>query len=378
MPPLPPFRLERWFARYEFDVDHVLGGSDVAGWPMADLLELADTETRAWWDGLALGYTESDGHPLLREAIADLYETVEPDDVVVTSGAEEALFLLAHATLRPGDHAVVVTPGYQSLLEIPRAVGADVTALGLREADGWALSPRRLRAAISPRTRLVSWNVPHNPTGMLPTAEELDELVGVATSGRATLLSDEVYRFLEHDDGPRRPAAADLSACAVSVGVMSKSFALAGLRIGWIATRDADVRDRVRKIKDYTTICNSAPSEVLATIALRERQVVLGRSRDIVAGNLELLDQFLDGFDGAFTWVRPTGGSTGFPHLHGEIPAEAFTEELVREERVLLVPGTAFGDHPANFRVGLGRLDTLEALEKLDRFANRWLTAFRR
>lgn len=375
---LPPFRLERWFAEHEFSVEHVLGGSDVDGWPMADLLALADPELRTWWESLTLGYTETAGHPLLREAIAELYDGIDPDDVVVTSGAEEAIYVLAHATVRPGDHVVVVTPCYQSLLELPRSLGGDVTELQLREDDDWRLTAARLKAAISPRTKLVIWNIPHNPTGMLPTADEVRELVSVATAGSATLISDEVYRFLAHDGGPKRPAAADLSRHAVSIGVMSKSFALAGLRIGWFATKDRAVRDRAIAHKDYTTICPSGPSEVLATIALREREVVLARSRDIVGGNLELLDQFLDGFDGAFSWVRPAGGSTGFPRLHGDIPADAFCEELLREERVLLSPGRLFGDHQNNFRVGLGRLDTLAALEKLDRFANRWLTAFRR
>ncbi len=177
------FALERYFARWEFAVEHVLGASDVQGLPMAELLALADDETRALWDGLTLGYTESTGHPLLRREIAALYEGIEPDEVLTFSGAEEAIFCLMNALLGPGDHAIVPWPGYQSLYEVGRANGADVTLHELHEADGWSLDVPRLLGALTPATRLVVVNAPHNPTGMMPTAAEwtaLDRRVVVA------------------------------------------------------------------------------------------------------------------------------------------------------------------------------------------------------
>jgi len=162
------FALERYFARWEFAVDHLLCASDVEPYPMADLLALADDETRGLWNDLDLGYTESTGHPLLRREIAALYETIEPEDVLTFAGAEEAVFCLMNVLVGPGDHVIATWPGYQSLYEVARSAGADVTLHELREGDGWALDVERLRREIRPDTRLIVVNVPHNPTGMLP------------------------------------------------------------------------------------------------------------------------------------------------------------------------------------------------------------------
>ncbi len=203
------FELERFFARWEFAVEHLLCASDVEGYPMAELLALADDETRALWDGLRLGYTESTGHPLLRREIAGLYEAIEPDDVLVFAGAEEAIFCLANVMLGPGDHAIVTWPGYQSLYEVARAAGADVTLHELYAADGWALDVDRLRASLRPETRLVIVNAPHNPTGMLPTHAEWRALTGLCAEAGVHLLADEVYRFLEFDQADRLAAGAD-------------------------------------------------------------------------------------------------------------------------------------------------------------------------
>ena len=364
------FALERYFARWEFAVQHVLCASDVEGWSMAELLALADGETAAMWAGLRLGYTESTGHPLLRREIASLYESVEPDDVLVFAGAEEAVFCLMTTSLEPGDHVVVTWPGYQSLYEVARAVGAKVGLHLLREEDSWALDVDRLVRSFHAETRMVVVNAPHNPTGMLPTPDDWRRLAAECSSRGIRLVADEVYRFLEHDSAPTLPAGADLDERAVSIGVMSKSFALAGLRIGWLATRDRTVLDRCARMKDYTTICSSAPSEVLALIALRARDRVLDRSRSIVAANLAVLDDFFARRADALTWVRPQGGSTGFPKLVPGGPAgasaDAFAARLVEATGVLLLPSSTFGFGDSHVRIGLGRTDLPQALEKLE------------
>jgi aspartate/methionine/tyrosine aminotransferase len=363
------FALERYFARWEFAVDHLLCASDVQGVAMGDLLAMADDEARGLWDGLTLGYTESTGHPLLRQEIATLYDSLEAGDVLVFAGAEEAIFCLANVLFSPGDHAVVTWPGYQSLYEVARAAGADVTLHELHEADGWALDVPRLLASLTPVTRLVVVNAPHNPTGMLPTAEEWATLTGELAERGIPLLADEVYRFLEID-GPPLTAGADAFEGGISLGVMSKSFAMAGLRIGWLATRDRDLLARCAAFKDYTTICSSAPSEILALIGLRARDRVLARSRGIVTANLERLDGFFDDWADRFTWVRPRGGSIGFPRL--TVPGvriDDWAAGLVEATGVLLLPGSVFG-HPGNhFRLGFGRTDLPEALARLEAHA---------
>jgi aspartate/methionine/tyrosine aminotransferase len=364
------FALERYFARWEFAVDHLLCASDVQGYPMAELLALADPETRAMWDGLALGYTESTGHPLLRREIAALYDGLEPDDVLVFAGAEEAIFCLANVMLGPGDHAVVTWPGYQSLYEVARATGADVTLHELREDAGWAPDIEGLRRQVTPATRLIVVNAPHNPTGMLPDRASFDALVGIADEAGAHLLLDEVYRFLEFDPDDRLPAGADATARGISLGVMSKSFAMAGLRIGWLASHDRDLLARCAAFKDYTTICSSAPSEVLALIGLRARETVLQRSREIVTTNLASLDAFFDDWADRFAWVRPRAGSVGFPRLTVPgVTIDVWAAGLVETEGVLLLPASQFGYGGNHFRLGFGRTDLPIALERLDRYA---------
>lgn len=359
------FALERFFARWEFAVRHLLCASDVEAWSMADLLALADDDARARWEGLRLGYTEAPGDPALRAEIARLYTTLEAADTLVVSGAEEAIFCLLNVLLGPGDHAIVTWPGYQSLHEVARAAGAEVTLHQLREADGWALDVERLVGSIRPATRAVIVNAPHNPTGMLPTVEEWQALGEACAAAGVRLVADEVYRFLEHDGRPPLPAGADLSPAFVSIGVLSKSFALAGLRIGWLASRDRDLLARCAAFKDYTTICAAAPSEVLGLIALRARDAVLARSREIVGTNLARFDAFLAERPAFATWVRPAGGSVGFPRLAAGLDADRLAADLVEAEGVLLLPGSAFG-HPGNHvRVGLGRSDLPVALERL-------------
>jgi len=365
---LADFALERYFARWEFAVRHLLCASDVEGWPMAELLALADDETRAAWADLRLGYAESPGHPLLRAEIARLYDGPDAGDVLVFSGAEEAIFCLLNVLLGPGDHAIVTWPGYQSLHEVARAAGADVTLHELREADGWALDVPRLLAAIRPSTRAVVVNAPHNPTGMLPSPTEWRALGEACAAAGVRLVADEVYRFLEQDGRALLAAGADLAPSFVSIGVLSKSFALAGLRIGWLASRDRDLLARCAAFKDYTTICAAAPSEILGIVALRARETVLARSRALVGANLARFDTFLAARPAFATWVRPAGGSVGFPRLAANLPADRFAADLAEAEGVLLLPGSAFG-HPGNHvRVGLGREDFPVALERLAAF----------
>jgi aspartate/methionine/tyrosine aminotransferase len=368
------FALERYFARWEFAARYLLCASDVQGYPMGELLALADDETRALWEDLRLGYTESTGHPLLRREIASLYDSVDPDDVLTFAGAEEGIFCLVNVLVGPGDHVIATWPGYQSLYEVARAAGADVTLHVLRDDADWALDLDLLRRQLTPMTRFIVINAPHNPTGMLPDRATFDGLVAIAEESGAHLLVDEVYRDLEFDAAARLPAAVDATRRGISLGVMSKSLAMAGLRIGWLASRDRDLLARVAAFKDYTTICSSGPSEILAIIGLRARDQVLARSRGIVMGNVARLDDFFARWPDAFSWVRPRGGSIGYPLL--TVPGvglDGWAARLVEEEGVLLLPGSQFGDPGNRFRIGFGREDLPEALGRLEAFALRTL-----
>ncbi len=367
MTPLPPFAIERYFAVHEFAVPYLLCASDVEPLAMSELLAYADDETRALWDNLVLGYTETLGSPLLRQEIAALYETVEADDVIAVVGASEALFVLFSALVRPGDHVIALWPAYQSLYDLARAQGADVELIELRPEDGWALDIDRIAAAMRPTTRAVVVNLPHNPTGMHLAPAEFAALAELVESHGATLVCDEVYRGLEQDTAARLPAAADCSHRAVSVGVLSKSYALAGLRVGWLATRDRVLLDAAAQVRDYTSLCSPAPSEVLGVVALRAADALIERSRGIIAANLPLVDALIAEHAEKLEWVRPAAGSIGFPRYRGAEGIDAFNERLVEEQGVLLLPGRVYGYGDGHFRIGFGRANLPEAVERLDR-----------
>jgi aspartate/methionine/tyrosine aminotransferase len=360
---IPDFKLEHYFERYEFSVPHLLSSSDAEPWRLDQLLPLADEELRGLWDGLTLGYTEVRGHPLLREAIAGLYEHVTAEDVIVFAAAQEPIFALSNVAIQPGDHVIAVVPSYQSLYEVARSLGAEVSLVPLRP-DDWSLDLDAIRAQLRPSTSLIVLNAPNSPTGSLPAAAELRELFALGPR----VFVDEVYRFLEHDPSDRLPAAADLG--GVSLGVMSKSFGLAGLRIGWLATRDAELRERIVAFKHYLTICSAGPSEILATIALRARDTVLGRARGIVEANLATLDGFFARRDD-FAWVRPRAGTTGLVEIRRDIAIEDFARDLADAEGVMILPGSIFDWPGATFRIGYARAAMPEALARLERFTDR-------
>ena len=358
---LAPFALERWFARHEFTAPIHACASDVEAPAMAELVARMGDDTRALWDGLALGYTESPGHPLLREAIAGLYEDVAPEDVLVFAGAEEAILAWANTELGAGDHVVVVWPSYQSLHEAARAAGADVSLLELRHEDGWALDLDALRGLLRPHTKAIVVNFPHNPTGAHLDPEVFDELCGLGVP----VFCDEVYRWCEHPPAQRLPAGVERG--HVSLGVMSKTFALPGLRIGWIACRDRRLLERLATFKDYTTICNSAPSEILAIAALENLDWLLERTRSIVDPNLERLDAFFAEHADTLEWARPRGAPIAFPRLR-DGDADDFARDLLDAQGVLVLPASLYGHPGPHFRLGFGRTNLAEALERMESF----------
>jgi aspartate/methionine/tyrosine aminotransferase len=372
---LPDFRLETYFSRWEHTARYHLTASDAQTMTLGELLALADDQDRDAFTTLSLGYTQTYGDPALREVIAQAYERVSADDILCFAGAEEGLYLAMHVLLGPGDHAVVVTPNYQSAETVPLA-RCEVTGVALDPARDWALDLDQVRAAIRPGTRVVSVNFPSNPTGKVISASDFRELARLCDDRGIHLFSDEVYRGLERDPARRLPQAADLSARALSLNVMSKSLGLPGLRIGWIACRDRALLSRLERAKHYTSICNSAPAEVLARIALKAREQILARNRALIARNLPVFGSFFATFADRFEWRPPDGGCVAFPRYLGPDGVEEFCRRLVAEAGVLLLPASIFGSAltptPTDrFRVGVGRRDPEPALAAL----TQWLRA---
>jgi len=363
---LPPFAIEEYYARFEFTTRYMLSSSDCEAVSFGDLLAL-EPGAQERFAAERTGYTEAPGSQELREAIAAIYTSIDPDHVVVCSCAEEAIFLLHNVLLEPGGHAVIETPCYGSALDLARGTGAEVSEWRRRYDDGWAHDLDELGQLLRPGTQVLYINQPHNPTGTLMARDTFHQVAGMVRERGVTLFSDEVYRELEHDPSDRLPAACDLDERAVSVGSVSKTYGLAGLRIGWVATRDAELRRRLISLKHYTTICSSGPSEFLAALALRHRDAIAARNVGIVRSNLPLLDGFFERHADRFAWVRPTASSIGFPVVHGFEATDELCEQTARDCGVLLLPGSVYGE-PRHVRVGFGRANMPEALELFEEY----------
>jgi aspartate/methionine/tyrosine aminotransferase len=359
---IAPFQLERFFAKYEFSARYLLSSSDCESLSLAELLSMADSEMMGSWENLKLGYTESRGHPLLREEIAKIYRGVDQSDVLVVV-PEEGIYLLMHTLLEAGDHVVCTFPGYQSLYEVARSIGCEVSTWEPDEGRGWHFAIEDLAEITRSNTKLVVVNFPHNPTGYLPTQSEFTALVEFVRDRGVYLLSDEMYRFLEVEPGTTLPAACDLYERAFTLFGLSKSFGLPGLRIGWLASQDSDALRIVSRLKDYTTICGSAPSEILAIIALRNKTNIIDQQLERVRKNAAVLDNFFGNYQDHFRWNRPKGGSICFPRMLFVENTHAFSEQLIAETGIMLAPSRVFqfGDH--HVRIGFGRENLPQVIE---------------
>jgi len=361
---LEPFALERFFARHEFNVQYNLCASDCETFAVGELLAQEPGAADAF-AALRLGYTETAGDPELRREIARLYQGITADDILVFAGAEEAIFIFMNAVLNPGDQLLVHSPCYQSLAAVAAGNGCAVTPWPAHQKRGWALDLDLLERASGTGTRALVVNFPHNPTGYLPGRDWFEHMVQFAAAQGWMVFSDEVYRFLEYKPENRLPAACELYENAVSLGVMSKAFGLAGLRLGWVACRNRTVLDKMAACKDYTTICTAAPSEFLSSLALRHHETILERNRAIIARNLELLRNFMRRYNDYFSWQEPLAGPIAFPRVNFTQASDDFCSGLLGGKGVLLLPGRLFSAAPAHFRIGFGRRDFAAGLDRL-------------
>ncbi len=363
------FALEVYFSKWEFAAKYNLTGSDAENMRLAELLALGSAEDRAEFEGLGLGYTETFGSPSLRAEIANTYDTVRPEHLLCFAGAEEAIYIAMQVLLSAQDHAIVITPNYQAAETVPLSI-CEVSGVALDIERNWDLDLDLLRAALRPNTKLISINFPNNPTGKIIPRATLDAIVEMCRSRGIWLFSDEVYRLIERDPSLRLPQAVDVYERGISLNVMSKAYGLPGLRIGWLACKDRAMLLRFERFKHFLSICNSAPSEMLARIALKARAAILTRNRQIVRDNIALLNGFFADYRHVFDWREPDGGCVGFIRYKGADGVEEFTRRLVEESGVLFLPSSLYrselGPVPENcLRVGFGRKQVAAGLTAL-------------
>lgn len=360
------FALETYSSKWEFSARYHMTASDIASMSIAELLALAEPDDREAFDQLWLGYSETYGHAELRAEIAKTYDTATPEDVLCFAGAEEGVYAAMRVLLTARDHAIVVVPNYQAAETVPLDI-CEVSGVPLDEDDNWSLDIDRVKAQIRPNSKLISINFPNNPTGAILERSRFDALVELCRERGLYLFSDEVYRLIERDPATRLPQAADVYERALSLNVMSKAYGLPGLRIGWVMCKDHGLLQKTERYKHYLSICNSAPSEQLAIIALKARDRILERNRALVSDNVERLGAFFDEFSALFDWRRPDGGCVGFPRYKGPGSTDEFCENLVEKSGVLLLPPKLYRSEllptpQDRFRIGFGRKGMDEGL----------------
>jgi aspartate/methionine/tyrosine aminotransferase len=373
---IAPFATEQFYALYEFNTPHLLSVSDCETVTVGELLRIAGTSLDDL-GALRLGYTESQGHPDLRAAIASTYERVSADEVVVLTSPVEGIYLTMQALLDPGDEAIVLMPAYDSLKNVAEHICGSVHAWELiPTATGWRLDFDALEQMMSDETQLIVVNFPHNPTGYLPSADEFATLIDIARWHNTWLFSDEMYRGLEFSGAETLPSAADLYERSVVLSGLSKAYGLPGLRAGWLIVRNDIARHDLINWKHYTTICPPAPSEFLAMAALAAREQLIARSNSTIVENLQLVESFFERWRDFFTWRPPQAGSVALVGV--DVPsATEYCHELARTAGVLLLPSSCMGYGDKHVRFGFGRAAFPAALQHYEGHLRQTLESLR-
>jgi len=374
---IAPFETEHFFARYEFNTPYQLCNSDCESVSILELLALAGDSLEQFGQERLI-YTESQGDRALRESIASMHSEIDPDEVVILGTPVEGIYLAARSLLDPGDEVIVLTPAYDALINMfEHVAGAPhVKKWRFRPGPfGWELDLDDLRALISARTKLLVVNFPHNPTGYLPTEEFQSELVSIAAEHGFWLFCDEMYFGLEHSGTAAIPSAASLTKNAIALSGLSKTYGLPGLRCGWLIVRDRALRENIMNWKFYTSICPPVPTEYLALAALRAREQLRKKNIDRIERNLMLAEAFFSRWPGLFTWRRPLAGSTALVAYH--VPSvEAVSIELAEKEGILIQPAGMLGSDDQHMRIGLGRDDFSQALDRFEDWLRRTSAPF--
>ena len=370
------FQLERWMTAWELKVTPDITESGIAPLSINDLLALADLDDPAGYvDQLMASpqlYSEARGTEELRSSIANTYDSVTPDGVLVTTGAIEANYIVFNVLLNAGDHVVVTTPCYQQLVSIPRAIGCDVSEWHVTAESGFTFDLDALESLVTNNTRLIVINSPHNPTGALLTQHDLDRVAHIADRVGAWVLSDEAYRWLEHPGGVElAPPFRDIYPRGISVGTMSKFFGLPGLRLGWLAANE-ELATQGWAHRDYTSLSPAWLSDRFARLAVDNRHSIQQRNSGILAENLATARSWFAENADIMSWNEPKAGLLAMMNVIGINNTDDLSERLAADAGVMLAPGSAFG-LPGYLRIGIGQRPEIfaEALERTSSFIRR-------
>ena len=364
---IEPFAPERWLTTHELNVKYDIAESGILPLKISDLLAFELPEEREVTLerllNLSLGYNEAVGTRALRTAIAATYEQCDPDQILVTNGAIEANFLLFNTLLDAGDHVIATYPAYQQLYSVPRAIGCDVSLWTIGPETNFRYDLHALQQMVTSKTRLIVINTPHNPTGVMLTADELRTIYALAESIGARVLCDEAYRWLEVPGGaPFAPPIVDQGKWGISVGTISKPFGLPGLRIGWMVA-PPDIVAECWAMRDYLSLSPGKLNDALALLAFKHKDQIIKRNHGIITTNLIAANEWVDRNADILSWQPPQGGLLALLHYQLDLSSMALANQLATDYSVMLAPGSVFGyesylrigigQHPAVFQAGL-------------------------
>lgn len=362
------FKVEQWMGEFENDAVYNLGETCIDSLTVKELLTLCGKNVPEYMEELAelrLTYSHIFGSPEFTSGVAGLYENVLPEQVLPTHGAVGANHQVIMTLIEPKDNMVSVMPTYQQHYSIPESIGAEVRILRLRKENDYLPDLNELRGLVDENTKMITINNPNNPTGSWIPEDYLREIAAIAETVGAYVLSDEVYRGIS-EDGSYMKSIVDLYEKGLSVGSMSKAFSLAGLRMGWVVTRDKEAMEQMRERRDYDTISCGVIDDRLAALALANKEKIFERNRKILFQNRQILDQWVRETP-EVSYVRPVAGTTALVYYDKDMPSYDLCVDLLRKKGVLFTPGSCFEMEGA-VRIGYA-FDSKTLKEGLDRFA---------
>jgi aspartate/methionine/tyrosine aminotransferase len=366
---IKPFQLELYFSKYEFSSRYMLCASDCESISINELLQLSGYPRETFLQA-SLGYTESQGDETLREQIAATMSGVSADEVVFLSAPEEGIYTALHALLNPGDHVIVLSPVYESLLNLAEQITGNVSLWPFHLVNGiWSLDEEELYRLARPQTQCLILNFPHNPTGYLPTLEMFKRILAWAAQNGITIFSDEMYRGLELAPQATLPSAVELNPQAIVLSGLSKTYGLPGLRAGWLVVKNRELRESILNWKMYTSICAARPNELLAMAALQCREELAKRNRELISSNIRGAESFFQNWHSLFEWIPPQAGSIALVGLH-QPSAVRFCEQLT-QSGFLLLPSAYMNFGDQHLRFGLGRKAFLPNLQELHTYLSK-------
>ena len=354
-----PSLINLYYKKWQSHSPVVLSQSNPQPLTLEELEDMIGSTENLFDQQEALTYSTVQGDEKLRSKIAELYDHNSLENIATFAGAQEAIFCATHSLVAPGDKVVAIPPIFEPLIKTAQDIGCKIELISLQANDQWQLDLNQLEDAINNGCKLLILNFPHNPTGAMISKEQLLQIIDICEKNYCWILSDEVFRGLEHKPENRLPAVSDLYEKSISISVLSKAFALPALRIGWISCQDKKILDQTLQVKDYLSICNSLLDEKLATKIFPHHDKLLERNRKLIINNLQLLNEIMSIEDNPFEYIQPKAGCVCFPILKNNISSSDYAKQLIEEYNLLVLPGKTFLTSENGFRLGFGYNDNI-------------------